>query len=106
MICVSELLLFAGGFAGIWLLREKRATLLLLLMILCVGWSAHTAVHLQMRHRVPFLDLPLILLSGVAFARLLLDAFSKFGTGKKRRTFSRKKKGNQVEKPMKNAIVK
>lgn len=106
LICVSELLLFAGGFAGIWLLREKRATLLLLLMILCVGWSAHTAVHLQMRHRVPFLDLPLILLSGVAFARLLLDAFSKFGTGKKRRTFSRKKTGNQVEKPMKNAIVK
>ena len=71
LICLSELLLYAAGALGIWLLREKRTMLLLLLMILCVGWSAHTFVHLQMRHRVPFLDLPLVLLAGVAFGRLL-----------------------------------
>ena len=71
LICLSELLLYAGGVAGIWLLREKRTALLLLLMILCLGWSAHTFVHLQMRHRVPFLDLPLVLLAGVAFGRLV-----------------------------------
>ena len=59
------------------LLREKRTILLLLLMILCVGWSAHTFVHLQMRHRVPFLDLPLVLLAGVAFGRLLSSAMSR-----------------------------
>ena len=77
LICLSELLLYAGGAAGIWLLREKRTMLLLLLMILCVGWSAHTFVHLQMRHRVPFLDLPLVLLAGVAFGRLLNMAVSR-----------------------------
>ena len=77
MICLSELLLYAAGALGIWLLREKRTMLLLLLMILCVGWSAHTFVHLQMRHRVPFLDLPLVLLAGVAFGRLLSSAVSR-----------------------------
>lgn len=77
LICLSELLLYVGGAAGIRLLREKRTALLLLLMILCMGWSAHTFVHLQMRHRVPFLDLPLILLAGVAFGRLLSAAASR-----------------------------
>ena len=77
LICLSELLLYAGGAAGIMLLREKRTILLLLLMILCVGWSAHTFVHLQMRHRVPFLDLPLVLLAGVAFGRLLSSTLSR-----------------------------
>ena len=48
-----------------------------LLMILCVGWSAHTFVHLQMRHRVPFLDLPLLLLAGVAFERVLEGVLSR-----------------------------
>lgn len=71
LIAVSELFLFAGGAAGIWFLRKDRACLLLLLMILCVGWSAHTFVHLQMRHRVPFLDLSLVLLTGVAFGRMI-----------------------------------
>ena len=77
LICLSELLLFAAGAAGIRFLREKRTILLLLLMILCVGWSAHTFVHLQMRHRVPFLDLPLVLLAGVAFGRLINMALSR-----------------------------
>ena len=77
VICLSELLLYAGGAAGIWLLREKRTALLLLMMILCMGWSAHTFVHLQMRHRVPFLDLPLVLLAGAAFGRLLQLAASR-----------------------------
>ena len=71
LICLSELVLFAGGAAGIWLLRKDREFLLLLLMILCTGWSAHTFVHLQMRHRVPFLDLPLVLLAGAAFGHLV-----------------------------------
>ena len=71
LIALSELVLFAAGAAGIWILRKERTFLLLLLMILCVGWSAHTFVHLQMRHRVPFLDLPLVLLAGVTFGRLL-----------------------------------
>jgi hypothetical protein len=71
LIALSELFLFAGGAAGVWFLRKKRVCLLLLLMILCVGWSAHTAVHLQMRHRVPFLDLSLVLLTGVAFGRMI-----------------------------------
>lgn len=71
MITFSELVLFAGGAMGILILRKNRTVLLFLLMILCTGWSAHTFVHLQMRHRVPFLDLPLVLLSGVAFGRLL-----------------------------------
>ena len=81
LICFSELLLYAGGAAGVWLLREKRSLLLLLLMILCTGWSAHTFVHLQMRHRVPFLDLPLVLLAGVAFGQLFRAIVSRFGRG-------------------------
>ena len=78
LITISELILFAGGAAGLWLLRRKRTTLLLLLMILCVGWSAHTFVHLQMRHRVPFLDLPLVLLAGAAFGRMLETVWNRF----------------------------
>ena len=78
LICLSELLLYAGGAAGIRLMREKRSALLLLLMILCVGWSAHTFVHLQMRHRVPFLDLPLVLLAGVAFGRFFQAIVLRF----------------------------
>ena len=80
LITVSELALFIGGAAGAWRMRDKRAGLLLLLMILCVGWSAHTAVHLQMRHRVPFLDLSLVLLSGVAFGHVLQALFRRIGT--------------------------
>lgn len=63
-----ELLLFAAGAAGIVLLRRERAFLLLLLMIFCVGWAAHSFVHLQMRHRIPFLDFPLILTASAAIA--------------------------------------
>ena len=77
LITFSELLLFAGGAAGIVLLRKKRTFLLFLLMILCAGWSAHTFVHLQMRHRVPFLDLPLVLLAGAAFGRMLETAWNR-----------------------------
>ena len=67
LITFSETLLFAFGAAGILLLRKKRTFLLLLLMILCTGLSAHAFVHVQLRHRVPFLDLPLVLLAAVAF---------------------------------------
>lgn len=63
-----ELVLFALGFIGIFLLRKKKRFLLLTLMILCVGWFAHTLVHLQMRHRVPFLDLSLLFFAGTALA--------------------------------------
>ena len=77
LITISELVLFAGGAAGICFLRKDRTLLLFLLMILCVGWSAHTFVHLQMRHRVPFLDLPLLLLAGVAFERVLEGVLSR-----------------------------
>lgn len=63
-----ELVLFALGFAGIFLLRKRKSFLLLTLMILCVGWFAHTLVHLQMRHRVPFLDLTLLFFAGTALA--------------------------------------
>ena len=79
LICLSEAVLFAGGAMGAWILRKNRAFLLLLLMVLCVGWSAHTFVHLQMRHRVPFLDLPLVLLLGVAFGHMIRSASLRFG---------------------------
>ena len=78
LITFAELALFAGGAAGVRILRKDRTFLLFLLMILCVGWSAHTFVHLQMRHRVPFLDLPLVLLAGVAFGRVLECAWIRF----------------------------
>ena len=77
LITISELVLFAGGAAGIVLLKKQRTFLLFLLMILCVGWSAHTFVHLQMRHRVPFLDLPLVLLAGAAFGRMLETVWNR-----------------------------
>ena len=80
LITLSELLLFAGGAAGIVLLKKKRTLLLFLLMILCVGWSAHTFVHLQMRHRVPFLDLPLVLLAGVTFGRMIETGWNRLKT--------------------------
>lgn len=78
LITFAELVLFAGGAAGVRILRKDRTFLLFLLMILCVGWSAHTFVHLQMRHRVPFLDLPLVLLAGVAFGHALECAWGRF----------------------------
>lgn len=79
LICLFELALFAAGAAGIWILRKDRAFLLLLLMVLCVGWSAHTFVHLQMRHRVPFLDLPLVLLGGAAFGHMVRAVSIRLG---------------------------
>ena len=82
LITISELVLFAGGAAGIVLLKKKRTFLLFLLMILCVGWSAHSFVHLQMRHRVPFLDLPLVLLAGAAFGRMLETVWNKLKTSR------------------------
>ena len=78
LITAAEFVLFAGGAVGIRFLRKKRAFLLLLLMILCTGWSAHTFVHLQMRHRVPFLDLPLVLLAGAAFGRMAQCVLLRF----------------------------
>ncbi len=77
LITFSEMVLFAAGAVGVRFLRKDRTFLLFLLMILCVGWSAHTFVHLQMRHRVPFLDLPLVLLAGVAFGRVLECVLSR-----------------------------
>ncbi len=75
LITVSEFLLFACGAAGVVLLRKDRVFLLLLLMILCTGLSAHSIVHVQLRHRVPFLDLPLVLLAAVTAGRLIQHVF-------------------------------
>lgn len=70
-VCMAEALLYAFGIAGVVLMRDKRTLLLLLLMILSVGLSAHSLVHVQLRHRIPFLDVPLILLAGVSLARVI-----------------------------------
>lgn len=68
VIALWESLLLLGGVAGIVLLWKKRDLLLFFLMVLCVGWLPHTLFHLQMRHRIPFLDLPMIFLAAYAFA--------------------------------------
>jgi len=65
-----ECVLFALGVTGIFLLRKHRALLLFALMMICTGWSAHTLIHLQMRHRVPFLDTWMILFAAVTLAVL------------------------------------
>ena len=75
LITFSETLLFAFGLAGILLLRKKRVFLLLLLMILCTGLFPHSIVHVQMRHRVPFLDLPLVLLAAVTVGTVIKSLF-------------------------------
>ena len=75
LITASEVLLFAFGAAGIVLLRKNRVFLLLLLMILCTGLFPHSIVHVQMRHRVPFLDLPLVLLAAVTLGHLISYVF-------------------------------
>ena len=79
VITLSETLLFVFGAAGILLLRKERLFLLLLLMVLCIGLSAHAFVHVQLRHRVPFLDLPLVLLVAAAFGNLIRTVFQRTG---------------------------
>jgi hypothetical protein len=75
MITLSEILLFACGAAGVVLMRKNRTFLLLLLMILCTGLFPHSIVHVQMRHRVPFLDLPLVLLAAVTVGTVIRSLF-------------------------------
>lgn len=67
-ITLWESFLFAVGIIGIIFLRKKRKLLLFFLMLLCVGWSAHSLVHLQMRHRIPFLDIPMIIFAAFALS--------------------------------------
>ena len=44
-------------------------------MILCTGLFPHSIVHVQMRHRVPFLDLPLVLLAAVTVGSVIRSLF-------------------------------
>ncbi len=67
-IFLFETMLFVFGFLGLWKWRNRPALILFFAMLIAVGWSAHTAVHLQMRHRVPFLDLCMILAAAEALS--------------------------------------
>ena len=83
LVSVYEVLLFLLGFSGVFLLRRQKNFLLLTLMVLCVGWFAHSLVHLQMRHRVPFLDLSLIFFAGTALAAGCQSIFNRKENKKK-----------------------
>jgi hypothetical protein len=57
-----ELLLYAAGIAGLYhLARRQPAVVLALLLVVTTGLVAHTLVHAYFRHRVPFVDLALII---------------------------------------------
>lgn len=65
IVALFETLLFAAGLAGAWrLVRQggRHRTLLgpLLLILLC-GTGVHALIHVYMRHRVPFVDLAMII---------------------------------------------
>ncbi len=65
IVALFESLLFAAGLAGAWRLGRQsgkgRALLLPLLLVLVCGTGVHALIHVYMRHRVPFVDLAMIL---------------------------------------------
>ena len=57
-----EVLLYAAGIAGLYRLARRRSVAVLaLLLVVSAGLAAHTLVHAYFRHRVPFVDLALVI---------------------------------------------
>ena len=70
-VSLWETCLFLAGFAGlITMARVRHAALWPAVLILLAGTMAHSLVHVYMRHRVPFVDLVMLLAAAYWLAAL------------------------------------
>lgn len=67
---IFESILFLLGLLGMYFYIRRWDVLLFCWMIAGTGWAVHAITHLQMRHRIPFLDPVMILFAAVALTKL------------------------------------
>lgn len=76
-VAVTETALYIAGVAGlVFLWRESRAVLVPLALLLLVGTAAHSLTFAHLRHRVPFVDLAMLVGAG-ALAEPALGAWRR-----------------------------
>lgn len=78
LIASLESLLYAAGLYGIWKIRHNWMVLLPFAVIFLAGLGTHAFVHVILRHRVPFVDMPLLVFSGYGLSCICSEHFGKF----------------------------
>ncbi len=79
IVTLYNLILLLLAAKGFWVLKNLRKLqpLIPLLIVFICGWSAHSLVHVIMRHRVPFMDMPLLVLAAIGLAHMLQKQYTK-----------------------------
>lgn len=71
LLTLFEISLYAAGVYGIWKTRHNWMLLCPFIVIFLAGLTVHAVVHVMLRHRVPFVDIPLIIFSGYGLSCMI-----------------------------------